>query len=258
MLTMRRWGWVWVGLLLSGGCAAESTPANTPANVDASPIESVESSACYQPPWLPKALPPAVRVSECKEEERVFRFVLGSGKPATDDEENDFLNAHRWEFHAIEGIVGSGHGLCCFEDSAAPNTLCVAFDLRLCSTSLPEFVNAVRAIHANDAKLADRALRISVRLEGLTGPRCAKGEPECGPLPYTEKNTRPAPQVRMPVDPVDTETEPCTYDGECVANGCGNECDHWTLGGAAGTCPFILKLENAYCGCVAERCAWFE
>ena len=49
-----------------------------------------------------------------------------------------------------------------------------------------------------------------------------------------------------------------THDGECVANGCGNEGDHWTLGGAAGTCPHILALDCAFCGCVEQRCAWFH
>ena len=59
-------------------------------------------------------------------------------------------------------------------------------------------------------------------------------------------------------DPPRADAKACSYDGECVLNGCGNECDHWTDGAAAGKCPLILKLQGAYCGCVESQCAWFN
>ena len=258
---MQRWGWACFILVGLSSCAAEAVPGNEPSDVSASPIANAESEDCLKPPWLPAKLPAHVQASQCKQDERTFRFTLGGGAPASDDAENTFLDDYREDFHAVDGIVSSGHGFCCGEDvkeGPPPNSLCIVFGLRLCSTSLSEFVNLVRELHANDDALANRSLRISVSLEGLTGPRCEQGDADCGPVAYTERNQNPPPEERRPVDPPVSESEACSYDGECVVNGCGNGCDHWSLGGMAGTCPFIGKYEKAYCGCVENRCGWFQ
>ncbi|HKP63124.1 MAG TPA: hypothetical protein VJV78_40585 [Polyangiales bacterium] len=91
-----------------------------------------------------------------------------------------------------------------------------------------------------------------------TGPRCAEDDPDCGPIPYLDTNQQPPPAERTAVDPIDSSREPCSHDGQCIVNGCGNECDHWSLGGRAGTCPLYGKYRDAYCGCVEQRCAWFH
>lgn len=220
--------------------------------------ESADSPECVRPPWYPPKPPLAVRVSSCKDD-RTLRFVLGRGAPVTDVVANQFLDDHRWEFHAVNGITGSGYGLCCTEDDGDLDEQCVAFDLRQCSTPLPEFIDTVREIQAQDEHVAHRALRVSVRLEGLNGPRCDADSPRCTALPYDEDhNMREPPEQRSVVLPPNGEGPNCEHDGECVKNGCGNECDHWTLGGMAGTCPYILKLQDAFCGCVENRCAWFH
>jgi hypothetical protein len=149
--------------------------------------------------------------------------------------------------------------LCCgVEDEYVPDESCLVFDLRLCSTSLPEFIDVVRKLQAADDSVSAHSLRVAVTLQGPTEPRCKASDDACGPLPYSDQGAQTPPKTRNPVDPVKRDSLACSYDGECVANGCGNECDHWTLGGAPGACPYIGKLEGAFCGCVEDRCAWFH
>jgi hypothetical protein len=189
----------------------------------------------------------------------VFRFVVGSGTPASDALQDQFVKAHMDELFAIDGIVlGGGSGLCCFEDKPDPGESCVVFALRLCATPLAEFIDKLQAIQARDKSVADRSLRVSVELQGDTGPRCAPEAADCGPVPYEPTKAPAVPESRTPVDPFPSDAKACAYDGECVINGCGNECDHWTRGGMAGTCPYLTNLEDAFCGCVQERCAWFH
>jgi hypothetical protein len=215
-----------------------------------------DASDCHQPHY-PKTVA-GVQLSMCKDGSS-FHFVLGNGKPASDQQEDSFGQAHIPEFFAINGIVAAGGtGLCCIEDKADPGTFCMPFSLRLCTTPLPAFIDKLRAIQAHDDRVSNRALRVSVELQGLTGPRCEGEASDCGPVPYDADRAPAVPETRVPVDPLPTDGPACAHDGDCVVNGCGNECDHWTLGGAAGTCPYLTKLADAYCGCVDERCAWFQ
>lgn len=236
---------------LVSACASPPTATGTDAGAG-------DASACYEPPWYPAQAPSGVQVSMCQDD-RDFRFVLGTGEPATEAQQAAFAQAHIAEFFAIDGVVGAGgSGLCCIEDKVDPNDFCVPFQLRLCTTALPAFIDKIRALQAQDTNVANRAMRVLVELQGLTGPRCEADAPDCGPIPYDSKVGATPPEQRTPVHPVPADGKACTYDGECVANGCGNECDHWTRGGAAGTCPYLTELTNAFCGCVEERCAWFQ
>jgi hypothetical protein len=258
---MREWG-AWIRVIgaviaIAGGCADASpeTMARPAAQQVMKP--PADRADCLKPPWTPAGSSSGIHVSQC-ENERVYRFVLGDGAPVSDDVQTTFLNAHRDELEAADGIVSSAWGLCCVEDKVAPDQSCVVFDLRLCSTSLPKFIDMVRELQAADSNVAKHSLRVSVALDGPTEPRCKASDVDCGPLPYSGKGAQTAPKTRTPVDPVDPKSETCSQDGECVANGCGNECDYWTLGDLAGTCPYFTKLEGAFCGCVEDHCAWFH
>jgi len=253
---MREWGGR-IGVLaaLAGLMSGCSSPSTTASAEDMTQPGS--GSSCLTPPWTPASSGPDLRVSQCNDE-RVFRFVVGSGPAASDSAQSNFLLVHGDKFQAISGVTERAIGLCCDEDHAAPNTLCLMFGLRLCSTRLPTFIDVVRALQARDSSVANHSLRVSVTLHGLTGPRCEAASEDCGPLPYLLHSDLPVPEPRMLVDPPKNDSEPCSHDGECIVNGCGNECDHWTLGGAAGTCPGLTRLEDAFCGCVQDHCAWFH
>ena len=249
---MSRWG-TQLGLavitaLAATGCVAPSLS------------EHGVSDDCREPPWFPRPAPDGVRAESCADG-RSFRFVLGSGPFATESETHTFLDAHRDELHAIEGLHGSGLGVCCREDLDDPRRLqdpCVSLDVLLCTTSLPEVVDTVRGMQARDATVARRSLRVSVALSGLTEPRCRAEDPNCGPIPYQERAPGPVPESRTPVPSGPAENEPCAHDGECVTDGCGNACTHWTSAGLAGTCPLLGELVGAFCGCAQDRCQWFK
>ena len=157
-------------------CGCSSSPPPEAAAADLNP--SGARSECLAPPWTPAGSSPGLRVSQC-EDKRVYRIVLGDGAPASDDAQSAFLNAHRAAFHAVDGIVESGNGLCCLEDLPDPAELCVVFELRLCSTPLPKFIETVRKLQAADSGVADHALRIAVELQGPTAPRC-EADDNCG------------------------------------------------------------------------------
>jgi hypothetical protein len=254
-------GGKWIPILgvmigVTNGCASPASPPEAAA-AEVTQTPSKDRADCLEPPWTPDGSSPGLHVSQC-EDERVYHLVVGDGSPASGEAEEHFLNAHRDEFHAVDGIVSSGYGLCCNEDKVDQDELCLAFGLRLCSTPLPEFIDVIRKLQAADDSVADHSLRISVGIEGPTDPRCKESDDACGPLPYSDKGAQTPPKARTPVDPVKRDALACSYDGECVVNGCGNECDQWTLGDAAGTCPYIAKYEGAFCGCVEDRCAWFH
>ena len=244
-----RVGLTWLAATMAVGCIETGPPSAA-----ASGVGSDES--CRRPPWFPSPAPRGVRAVTCKDD-RSVRFVLGSGAPATDADAERFLEAHRDALHAIEGLDGSGFGTCCSEDAVKPNEQCISLDLRMCSTPLPELIEQIQVMQAGDGSLTRRALRVSVRLNGLTGPRCKADEANCGPIPYA-RHTLPVPEVRMPFRMSPSSGESCTHDGECIADGCGNECVHWTEAGGAGTCPFVTALENSFCGCAQSRCDWFR
>jgi hypothetical protein len=236
--------WLFVALLL---CAC---PATGPSSSHSDP-----GSMCLAPPWVPDKAVAGTPRRECSDDRRVD-FVLKGNRRASDAELSDFLDASRTAIHATEGVVSSGAGFCCDRTKNVPEDLCIVIGLRLCSTRVSELAETLRSRHAADPRAANLSVGISIRLEGLTSPRC---EPdECGPVPYDDANERPAPTVRTRVPDFNSGAMACAHDGHCVVNGCGNECDHWTLGNAAGTCQGEGRLEEAYCGCVEERCAWFK
>lgn len=259
---MREWGWIRgiaTVIAFASGCANHS-PDEAAQGEGAQRELTVpkDRADCLEPPWTPDGSSSGVRVTQCKDE-RIYRVVLGNGDPVSDEVQEHFLDAHRDELHAMDGVVGSGWGLCCgVEDEYVPGESCLTFDLRVCSTPLPDFIEKVRALQAADSDVAKHSIRVAVTLQGPTSPRCASNDDDCGPLPYSDKGAQTPPTKRTLVDAPKPDSERCSQDGECVINGCGNECDYWTLGGEAGACPYISKYEGAFCGCVEDHCAWFH
>jgi len=98
-----------------------------------------------------------------------------------------------------------------------------------------------------------------------TGPRCAADDPACGPMPYrggcveqTDYNPRTKRKLVYGAGGREVTTPgQCTHDGECVKNGCGNQCTPASRGTSFGTCEGRFELEHASCGCVSTACVWF-
>lgn len=218
---------------------------------------AMEGAACLEPPWTPFEARYTNAAAKC-DDAREFGFIMGRGKLASEKQIDAFLNRYRLEAHDVSGIVGSGYGLCCEGHWPQPAELCLSYTLRFCTTRVTSFVDIMEKHRASDPEFANLALPISIELEGLEGPRCDRDDPTCDALPYDDVPRKaPLPEQRRPVDPPRDDAKACSYDGECVKNGCGNECDHWTDGAMAGTCPFYIRLERAFCGCINAQCAWF-
>jgi hypothetical protein len=98
-------------------------------------------------------------------------------------------------------------------------------------------------------------------------PRCAAGDPMCGPAPvgqehecYRATAERELLPPRAPDDPVRAPARSdCAHDGECVIAGCGNVCVNYRLSDIATNCLGYAWLdENAFCGCVEGGCSFFR
>jgi hypothetical protein len=105
------------------------------------------------------------------------------------------------------------------------------------------------------------AARVQVTIRSPPGPRCAAGDPACGPLPYDA-----ACLAKTDYDPRGTrrivrtgggERARCAHDGECVISGCGNECVATSEILRGGTCQGY-DWPDVYCGCVQNSCNWFR
>jgi hypothetical protein len=106
----------------------------------------------------------------------------------------------------------------------------------------------------------DPAARVQVTVRTTPPPRCAAGDPTCGPVPYKaaciERTDYDPQAARKPVRGFGRAGE-CQHDGECFVAGCGNECVPARGTGIAGTCELYTRWDNVYCGCVNRECAWF-
>ncbi|HAA54781.1 MAG TPA: hypothetical protein DCE42_08480 [Myxococcales bacterium] len=91
-------------------------------------------------------------------------------------------------------------------------------------------------------------------------PRCYFNDPKCLPVPYTKAGAlsyRPKGR-RFPIRGKFKGRGRCQHDGDCVKGGCGNHCVSYKTPGFAAICPYYTALSHAYCGCVKNRCMWFN
>jgi hypothetical protein len=105
----------------------------------------------------------------------------------------------------------------------------------------------------------DPAACVDVAIASAPGPRCAADDPACGPVPYEAacvEKTAYDPKGKREIFRARSGRGPCTYDGECLVGGCGNECVPSAETARAGTCE-LHTWDNVYCGCVEKKCVWF-
>lgn len=209
---------------------------------------------CLEPPWTPRDGEDGLRNVACAREQE-FGVVLPGGRPPTEALSLQFLEQHRQAIHAIDGVESSGYGVCCEGAWSSPDVHCIVIGLRLCSTTASDLFEELTTLQGSSAASAGVALKVSVGLVGLLGARC-KPE-ECGPVPYRETNAN-APPIERKLVEAPERAATCEHDGECVAAGCGNQCDHWSEVASFGTCEGRPELEEAFCGCVEQQCSWFE
>ncbi len=121
---------------------------------------------------------------------------------------------------------------------------------------------ARKLMAAADRVAPDATVYLEVELIPRPGPRCAPDDPACKPLPYegrcAEETGYDPKAKRRPAGMLGHAGGSCTYDGECVIGGCGNDCGPPSIEGQEGTCEEYEFNEPIYCGCVNRRCAWFR
>lgn len=176
-------------------------------------------------------------------------------RSATNDEISAF-NQHHAAALLTDGITGVGIGGCC--QGEAP---------RLCLVVFAEAeTTGVNGLLANLDRMVQQdgtpelRLPIKVELGPPRRPRCAASDPACGPIGYRYQcAARDSFRHRAPVGELDLDPHNvCAGDGDCIQNGCGNQCTSYRQGNQIGTCPYIQALESAWCGCVQGRCRWFH
>jgi hypothetical protein len=113
--------------------------------------------------------------------------------------------------------------------------------------------------------------RIGVVLSAERGPRCAPGDPDCGPVPYAAACAAQlgyrASERRRPVSdgPSGGPENACSGDGDCEPSLCERSwcvaakqnhggCDEHQDSPEEQPKP---ELKAALCGCVSARCQWF-
>jgi hypothetical protein len=114
---------------------------------------------------------------------------------------------------------------------------------------------------AADRVAPDATVYLEVSLLPTPGPRCAPDDPACGPLPYegqcAEETGYDPKAPRKPAPILHHDGGACSYDGECIVAGCGNDCGPPVIEDREGTCELYRFKVPVYCGCVNRRCTWF-
>jgi len=166
--------------------------------------------------------------------------------------------AIRTAFFMGDGQSASLGGCDCAETK--PPRLCIVVSLRE-NAATPADIARRLVTSAIDTRTKDATARVQVSILSVPRPRCAVGDPACGPVPYdaecVEKTSYSAKAARHIVGP--GASGQCAHDGDCRVAGCGNECVPGTALPENGiACDEHTELERAYCGCVNTACAWFR
>lgn len=212
--------------------------------------------ACLEPPWVPSPDGLDAATVECTSATQLG-FELGSGTLATDEQARDFMKQHERELVDTKGVitVAVGTSVCCGGGWSDDQGGCVAIALApLCVVPVSELVERVRTWQLADPDAAQLKLRVSISLLGRLEPRCPPGE--CGPVSYTGEASWEGGQ-RTIIRSRSVEGPRCSDDGECFFSE-ASACLHWTADYLIDSSPFYPELANAFCGCVDDRCAWFE
>jgi hypothetical protein len=283
-------GWVTLLLGLFGGCKATPTPdLDTHGAPAASPVSEVSERVAAPAP----SSSPAASMLDTTELVRARAACLRSPlSPSA--QELPALAGHRHEVHGenqelhVFYPLQAGHfSTALYETKLAKlrqhlpqqaNTsirrcgpkpasrsphdrFCVHLEVPLCT---PWLQDAERLL----PWLAPEGLGLSISLMGRPGPRCSGAD--CQPLKYHDDSTTRADLVwsgwfTLPFHPDEPRVTllpelgagTCNADGDCVRAGCGNHCEAWQEEPHGANCPAYTALDDAYCGCVDNRCSWF-
>lgn len=219
-----------------------------------------ERAECLEPPWSASSGSVSTVGAVSCENPRYFGVVLPGETLADDDAALKFLDAHRDEIHALDGVVGSGLGVCC--GTMDWDDHCISVTILLCRQRADDLIAKFRAFQASSDETKNVSFKLTFELEGALDPRCEPG-PTCTAVPYDSSFGATPPATRELVQlPPSFNTigagPSCTHDGECQPIGSGNECGHWTESGISGSDIGITALEDAFCGCVQGTCEWFH
>ena len=109
------------------------------------------------------------------------------------------------------------------------------------------------------------SLRVEVRPGARPqGRRCDFADQTCEPMPYEGScvtdahydSRRKRAVLNVPQHGV---SDRCADDGDCLIDGCGNECVPYDARASGpGICLRHTDWRNVYCGCVQDRCIWFR
>ena len=101
---------------------------------------------------------------------------------------------------------------------------------------------------AADGAAPGATIYLEVNLLPPPGPRCAPDDPACEPLPYegscAEQTGYDPRATRKPAGMLGHAGGACSYDGECVIGGCGNDCGPPSIKGPKE--PAALRVQNAH------------
>ncbi len=249
---------VWLALALIVGCKGASAsyprPCTSQHDRDCAKLGAAPALSCDPEQQLGR-LSSALPEFEALGCEGRGYVLLGPGREQADVHDLSMLHqAIGSDAFALEGVRGTGHGLCCAAEAAAMAGGCVRIYLDQCGASVDE-VSAFVKERAVRAGLQERRLRVCVLLSGRSGPRCQPGDPQCGPITYQGARYVPS-RSRTPV--YGLRGGACAHDGDCLLGGCGNECQSWVEPEVESLCIGSSKLSDAFCGCVAGHCLWFS
>ena len=197
---------------------------------------------------------------------RAATFVHEGTRPITAAEQETLQMAL-----VEKGLSSHGRSGCCAaEGRTGPDLSCINLRLRACEARMTEIVEWIDAALARKGLGAVR-VGIDIHIVGAIKP-CDPAQATCGPrasLRWSAPRPRPTGQCearRLPMPATFTEgTEPitsggrCAHDGECGILACGRRCVPWDADPAGPEwCDVTWGPKEAYCGCVADQCAWFR
>src|SRR5262245_5171165 len=143
------------------------------------------------------------------EDPNEFGIILDGPEPASTSVTRSFRDSHIGALFEIDGLSGHGVGACCEGSWPVHSIDCLSLDMQrrgangdALRRAVRKLEEGVRRLQRADPVAARHDIPVSIRVDGLSGPRCTKGS-ACGPLEYEPRpgSTTPVPQGKRTVIP---------------------------------------------------------